>query len=183
MSSPGVPLGPADVPKVRNPLTGQWIKVGGATYQRVMQNAKLAAQIRSEHPTLRPAFRRRLPIDQPLVAGAGQLSGDALHLDARSGAGWKEEAPYGKPARRRVRDACGDGCFLRPDHLAFPICNKCDGGKCDCRPNCRGLHAAVSRAHEWKYMTVARAAQEIAKDKGCWWAKRWEKEGKGIWQR
>jgi len=82
--------------------------------------------------------------------------------------GWKKAKPRKVSQRRRVADKCGaERCFLRPSNLGYPICSTRSG----CKPDCRGLLAAYSRAKANKAYRISAKARRIAKHQGCSWAK------------
>ena len=67
---------------------------------------------------------------------------------------WKKNAP-GTHARTVMLKKCGKKCFLGPKK-SFPICTKGT-----CRVNPRGVRAALARASEWKYATIANKARRM----------------------
>lgn len=67
---------------------------------------------------------------------------------------WKKNAP-GTHERTVMLKKCGKKCFLGPKK-SFPICTKCT-----CRVNPRGVRAALARASEWKYTTIAKKARRL----------------------
>lgn len=50
---------------------------------------------------------------------------------------------------------CGKKCFLGPN-MSFPIC-----ARKTCRVNSRGVHAAYSRARQWKHTRIAAKAKAL----------------------
>ena len=77
--------------------------------------------------------------------------------------GWKEDAPKRGKEREELLSKCGDGCFLLPSELKFPICAACKMGKCDCTPDRRGVISARIRASQYGYSDVAARAKRMSR--------------------
>lgn len=58
------------------------------------------------------------------------------HKDKRRAAGWKYDKPHTEEERKELLKKHGKDCFLRPEELKYPICNK------EGEPDCRGIIAA-----------------------------------------
>ena len=69
--------------------------------------------------------------------------------------GWRKEKP-GVHERTVMYTRCGSKCFLGPK--TFPICTKKT-----CTINPRGVHAAYTRARQWKYTRIATRARQLMK--------------------
>ena len=92
---------------------------------------------------------------------------------------WEEKKPKTPSERRELLKKCGRDCFLDPERLAFPICNK------RCCVDCDGLRAAYVRARSLVtaskrankpdlakyYEGIAEKAKSLAIKYGCEWAK------------
>ncbi len=100
--------------------------------------------------------------------------------------GWSAVKPRGRFQRIKILRACGgERCFLDPQRLAFPICQRCRGQVCSCRADCRGLLSAFRRACQthcgWKRagmrdiaarrLATARKAVLRARREGCSWVR------------
>ncbi len=83
--------------------------------------------------------------------------------------GWRRSAPKTREDRRALAKSCGAKCFLDPKRLKFPICPKCRGTSCSCKPDCRALSAAYNRANQYGHRKVAAHALRLAKREGCRW--------------
>jgi hypothetical protein len=70
--------------------------------------------------------------------------------------GWKNEKPS-YHERTVMRHKCGAKCFLGPG-TSFPICKRNT-----CRVSQKGVHAAYSRARQWKHEKVASRAKRLMK--------------------
>jgi hypothetical protein len=68
--------------------------------------------------------------------------------------GWAKQTP-GKHERTTMLKRCGRMCFLGPNKT-FPICQRKT-----CKIDMRGIHAAFSRARQWKHTAVARKAKKL----------------------
>jgi len=79
---------------------------------------------------------------------------------------WRDVAPRKQSDRVALKNSCGSKCFLRPQDLKFPICNK------KCEPQCNGLLSAYIRAKQWKYEKEALSARRIGRQHDCGWALR-----------
>jgi hypothetical protein len=140
--------------KARNPETGRWIRKDGALYKKLLESGKITGrQDTKKSPVYKPpknytvlSKRKPYPVD-------------------KSEESWMTKKPETKPERTRVLQKCGKSCFLVPDQLKFPICNK---DAPPCKYNCRGLKAASSRAGEWKYTRVLEKSKELSAKFGCY---------------
>lgn len=70
--------------------------------------------------------------------------------------GWHDDSPKHGEERITLKKKCGNRCFLLPEQNKFPICRPDS-----CEPDCRGILSAKIRARQYKYVTVAKAAQEL----------------------
>ncbi len=89
--------------------------------------------------------------------------------------GWALVEPKRGREREDLFQACGAQCFLEPDSRGFPICARLDvptlshsprsssraATKTKCFPVPEGVHAAYSRARQWKHEGVAQEALNI----------------------
>lgn len=81
---------------------------------------------------------------------------------------WGKLKPVTKWERREVLKKGGPQCFLIPEKLKFPVCNKTDA----CL-NCHGLLTAYRRARQYKYPEeVWMKAIKLAKEAGCDWVEK-----------
>lgn len=81
---------------------------------------------------------------------------------------WGKLKPVTKWERRQVLEKGGPQCFLIPEALKFPVCNKTDY----CL-NCQGLLTAYRRARQYKYPPeIWMKAIKLAQEAGCDWVKR-----------
>lgn len=76
---------------------------------------------------------------------------------SRPSKGWRELSPRLTSQRRQLLATCGPHCFLDPEHLKFPICDK----SMDCQIHCAGLDAASVRAGQFKYKQVLRKSKKM----------------------
>jgi hypothetical protein len=72
---------------------------------------------------------------------------------------WTQKAPMRVSQRQKVMAECGPSCFLQPETLGFPVCNK----KPPCAYNRKGITAAYVRAREWKHEDVVKAVKKLRK--------------------
>jgi len=144
--------------KIRSPVTGRWIKIGGSMYHKLIKEGRLLKKevenaikkvVRGFQP---PAHYR---VTKKLYPEYG--------VD-RSDVPWGEKKPERKKERQHIMAQCGESCFLLPDTLKFPICNK----TLPCQYNCRGLKAASSRAGEWGYDKVLPVSKKVTQILGCY---------------
>lgn len=138
--------------KIRNPLTNRWIKIGSKTYNDLIEkNIIPKGQIRQTKKFIPPvdyrvpASFKNYPIDH-------------------SSTPWGQLKPSKIGQRRETLRNCGESCFLIPDKLAFPICNKTK----PCTYNCKGIKAASSRAGQWKYQAVLKKSKELSNKFDCY---------------
>ena len=149
---------------VVTPETGRPILKGGPTYRRLEKSAKFKRKLKASMKSPGPQHHHSTaPISKmkryPKVLKSSK---------GKSMSGWKKNAPYGKPARRLLRDACGRGCFFSPDTLGFPICRKCKTkfkSSCTCSVDCQGVKAALARSYTANYPNVRSAAKRVLKSK------------------
>ena len=147
-----------EVNKIRNPITGRLITVGGPTYQKLIKagyqldnlpthQAKKASRQHEDTSITNLSLVYHLPVGYRVESHSGR--GSATR-------GWSKVKPHKRSDRIKMYQKCGDACFLQPSTLGFPIC---PNGKCEIDQ--RGVNAAYIRAKQWKYENVARKAQEI----------------------
>ena len=139
--------------KVLNPLTNRWIKKEGALYNELLAKGVRFDNKETRHrPTfvapevVVPKTFQKLPVDKSQTA-------------------WGLKKPDKVGQKRRVMKDCGRTCFLAPDELKFPVCNK---DTPPCEYNCRGIKAAAARAGQWKYSEVLASARTLGKSLGCY---------------
>lgn len=89
--------------------------------------------------------------------------------------GWGDIKPRSTAERKKLIQNCKKGCFLIPEKLKFPICRRCKGDVCTCRPDCLGLRAAKIRAAQWHYPKVYAAADEMIKRYNCQYKRKTKK--------
>ena len=81
--------------------------------------------------------------------------------------GWSEHAPKKGKQREQLAKSCGKKCFLLRNQKKFPVCPRCNGNVCTCKPSCEGLRAARIRAAQWHYKQVKETAEKLLKESGC----------------
>jgi hypothetical protein len=81
---------------------------------------------------------------------------------------WRDIAPRKGAERTALKAKCGNGCFLRPEDNAYPICSRLGIGA-DCAVQCTGLSAANSRSVYLpdEYRGPNGHIQNIQRQKGC----------------
>ncbi|MEM4385319.1 MAG: hypothetical protein QXD03_02090 [Candidatus Anstonellales archaeon] len=72
-----------------------------------------------------------------------------------------------RSGRNTLKEKCGDKAFLMPEKMKFPIYDPET-----CKPDCRLLLAAYTRARQWSgkkphYREIASRAKELMKRNGC----------------
>jgi hypothetical protein len=77
--------------------------------------------------------------------------------------GWKILSPKKGRARHAIKAKCGNKAFLLPSEEKFPVMTLHAKG---CHYDCRGLTAALSRAQQHGYHSVAARARSL-KRKHC----------------
>lgn len=119
---------------ITSPKTGRIIKVGGETYQKLLNTKRYAKSVM-----------------------------DATHIKSGKKSktkGWKDAAPKRGIERRELKERCGDKCFLQPSSDGFPICASVKKDK-NCKIDCRGISSAYVRARQWDYPQVASKAKRL----------------------
>lgn len=89
--------------------------------------------------------------------------------------GWSEKAPKKGKQREQLAKSCGGKCFLMPEKRKFPVCARCNGSVCTCKPSCEGLKAARIRAAQYHYTQVKERADKLLAEHGCSQAKKKKK--------
>lgn len=163
---------------VINPKTGNEIFVGGKVYQDLMKSPKYRAQILSQKtrsPTKKVQGRspRKISIQsKPMPYGDVPISPSRKALirrqqsyksDKRGSAtrGWRVAKPNPGRERHELKARCGSDCFLIPSAEKFPICPALRATSSPCKVDCRGVKSAQIRAKQWKYLDVAKKAEDI----------------------
>lgn len=139
--------------KIKNPMTGRWIRIGGSTYQQlVKQNIDFHL---SPHKTTQSyPHKPQEPVNRHF---------ESYPIDKES-ISWKMKKPQSVGQRNFISQHCGDSCFLLPISKKFPICNK----TLPCEYNCRGIKAASARAGQWKYTEVLKKSKELSQKMDCY---------------
>ena len=144
--------------KVKNPETGHWIKIGGPRYNRLVQEKKI-------HPSPDLPTRTVPVFTPPKTYRVSQKQQSEYKTDFSTTTSWKDKAPMKKSERQTVRKTCGESCFLLPDELKFPVCNK---KVPPCEYNCKGLKAASSAAARLHYPKVLQQSKRRTEKHGCY---------------
>lgn len=144
---------------VRNPETGRWIKKDGTVYKNLKERGVKISQRQTRQ---RPSF---VPNDVQQKNVPVQMNTN-FAID-KSSTKWQQKKPTLKNQRRSVKEKCGDSCFLIPESLKFPICNKVSNNQ-ECSYNCKGVKAAAARAGQWKYKNVLTKAKATATKLDCY---------------
>ena len=120
----------------------------------------------SPRKSLKSPSRARPSSRSPRAQGA---KGRASHRGSSKGRGsatrgWGVDKPQRGVERHELHDQCGSKCFLRPATEGFPICPRLESGR-GCTVDCRGVHAAYTRARQYHYDDVADKAAHILEKK------------------
>jgi hypothetical protein len=141
--------------KIKNPKTNRWIKVGSKTYNDLAKNNALP---KPQNRVTRQVKKFVPPTDYRVPQSFQPYPVD------RSDTPWGQKKPQKKGERTDTFKKCGESCFLKPDTLSFPICNKTP----PCTYNCRGIKAASSRAGQWKYTDVLKTSKLLSAKFDCY---------------
>ena len=76
----------------------------------------------------------------------------------RSGKLWSLMSPKTKRSRKSIKSRCGSKCFMDSKNLKYPICSPWS-----CKPNCKGIRAAYSRARQYHHNSIASRAYSRSK--------------------
>lgn len=140
--------------KIKNPKTGKWIFQDGPT----------AAALRKEGVRLRGGPTKKAKSFVPPASGTYTVSTPSKNYPVdTSDVSWTLKAPKGKPARRKLLATCGHSCFMMPEDLKFPVCNK---DAPPCTYNQKGITAAYVRARQFGYQDVADKVQGLRQKLG-----------------
>lgn len=148
---------------VKNPETGRWIKKGGTVYNNLKEKGVKISQKQTK--------QRRSFVPKDIQQKNVPIEINRQFSIDKSSTKWQEKKPTLKNQRKVVKDKCGESCFLIPESLKFPICNKVSN-KQECSYNCRGIKAAAARAGEWKYNNVLKKAKATATNLDCYKTKK-----------
>lgn len=138
-----------------NPETNRLIKIDGPTYNRLIKENKLK---NNKQVIQKQKFQAKL--DQ-LVKSKIRLKKN-IKVD-KGNESWESKKPKTKKERENVLKKYGKSCFLIPEELKFPICNKDDGAY-----NCKGLKAVSSRAGQWGYKNVLDKSKKLTQKLDCY---------------
>ena len=78
--------------------------------------------------------------------------------------GWRAQAPHSINPRRKLMERCGEGAFLEPKKLKFPIV---PAKSKVCKPSCKGIESALVRAKQNKHPSAAKKAEELLEKLNC----------------
>ena len=181
---------------VKSPKTGRYVKVGGEAYQKLIKSSKYsdatkkARKVKREEPggktrqkgkvtpvkkinlakaKPRPLSKTLASVPKSRKAKRLTLQSEIKHAGDGRGArtrGWAAAAPQKGAERHRLKEECGEACFLKPDSEGFPVCAALREGQ-GCKVDCRGVTAARVRAAQWKYPKVSTAASALQQKYGC----------------
>lgn len=143
------------IKKYWNPKTDRWVRQGGSVFNDLVRKGILNPQTAK----FKMVKAYEPPVDDSYVVTETFADYPVDH----SNISWGQKKPDNMAQRRHVFSQCGDSCFLIPNDLKFPICNKI----LPCTYNCRGLRAAKSRAGEWKYKKVLQRARDLSERFDC----------------
>lgn len=162
--------------KVKNPLSGRWIQKGGSLYQSLLQQNILFPPETLPHPSKKRITKTDTKIDNKMAEIAKKpvsyrtptstptpTPSPELPVDKKN-VSWAKKKPHLITERRSLLENCGKRCFLLPEQMKFPICNK----TLPCEYNCRGLKAASARAGQWKYKDVLKKSKRLSEALGCY---------------
>ena len=108
---------------------------------------------------LNPLSGRMISVDGPTYK---RLLREGVHVGSGSRSrGWADIAPRSKSEREALLKKCGKKCFLEPEALKFPVCDK------DCKVDYRGIQAAKIRASQWKHKNALKEVSKFEKKKQC----------------
>lgn len=129
-----------------NPYTNKRIKKGGPTYNALIKRGVIPKKVTPQ--------KKKKVVHRGV--GRGGLT-----------KGWRNAAPKKGAEREALKRSCGSGCYLLPEKLKFPVCARCLGQSCSCKPDCRGIRAAEIRAKQHRYTEVAKKAAALKKKYNC----------------
>lgn len=140
--------------KIKNPQTGRWIFKDGPT----------ADALRKEGVRLRGGPTKKGKTFVPPPPGSYDVTSSFHHYPVDTSAvSWTEKQPSRTSERRRLLETCGKSCFMMPQELKFPVCNK---KAPPCTYNQRGITAAYVRARQFKYQDVANNVEALRQKLG-----------------
>ena len=181
---------------VKSPKTGRMVKVGGDAHAKLIASAKYgdatkkARKVKRETPGSkthqkgkvtsvkkinlvkakpRPLGKTLASVPKSRKARRSTLQSEMEHTgEGRGGRtrGWAAAAPQKGTERHRLKNECGEVCFLKPDSEGFPICAALREGQ-GCKVDCRGVTAARVRAAQWKYPKVSKTAEALERKYSC----------------
>ena len=64
--------------------------------------------------------------------------------------------------KHSLKERCGDKAFLNPTEEKYPIVKPHDS---KCEPDCKLVHAAYTRARQWKAENIAQEAKRLFEQK------------------
>lgn len=123
---------------------------------------------RSDLSMMSPRYDRSTSPSRSMMSSPRSMSPRPIYT-ARSSSpsrGWKDVEPHRGPERRGLYAQCGAECFADPANLKYPMCDKDD----NCRPDCRGMEAAYARARQYHHQGIADRAHHMAMENNCSWA-------------
>lgn len=133
--------------KILNPKTDRWVFVGGPVYKK----------LQAEGYDLTRAKKKTAPVFEPPRDYTTTHQFQDYPVD-RGTTLWRYKKPDRVGERRDVLAKCGKSCFMIPERLGFPICNK---NPPPCEYNRKGINAAYVRARQWKYQEVAKGIEKL----------------------
>lgn len=145
---------------VVNPETGRWIKKDGTVYTKLKKKGVSIP--------LEPSKQRRIFVPQDIEKENKPIGLQKKYTVDKSQTKWEQKKPHSTKQRKKLLEKCKDSCFLMPEKMKFPICNKVSSTDKKCSYNCKGIKAAAARAGEWKYKNVLDKAKSTATQLDCY---------------
>jgi hypothetical protein len=108
-------------------------------------------RVRSTSRSLQSLLSRtRQPYLKKILKGEIKKASSGRGIRTR---GWRAMSPKPGSNRHYLYQKCGRKCFLGPGE-SFPVCARCQKGRCSCRIDCRGVASASVRAHQYKHKGI-----------------------------
>lgn len=100
----------------------------------------------------------------------------ANNIDSLSARGWSENKPHTKEERLSSMKKHGKKCFLRPEELKYPVCDK--NGDFDCKgiiaakfwadtAETKAMKSKTRKRRPYSFKNVSRKAKNLGYKLGC----------------
>jgi hypothetical protein len=123
-----------------------------------------------EQEVINPFTGRMIKVNGPTYKKLMELGElPIINRKSKDDRDWSRDKPAKGQPSKNLLSKCGERCFLKPDTLQYPICQKVKSSN-QCTVDCRALLSAKKKAQKSGNNELEKMATDIAINKRCEWA-------------